>query len=180
MRGRRSLFILLVVGIAAVLFSSTSASGRVRQSTDSNAVIALAGAYTADVSFLGITNDKRLFSFDVVQHGNAGVVGQVEAHNPVTATDNQITVTCLIVHGNQAIVGGTITQSTNPALVGITVAFAVQDDPDQISFISTNLDQSITCDNVLAQNGVSTITDFLALARVAFQRAVVTIGAPEN
>lgn len=181
MRGKRSLLILLVAAAAAVLLASTSASGQTGRLSDASNVNAAAGAYTADVPpVLGITGKWR-FAFDVIQRGSS-VLGEYKIHNPISGIDSTVTLNCLIVRGNQGIAGGTVTESTDPNRIGFKVAFAFQDTPDQISFPLTNGSSppAITCDNLLSQSGVTSISDLLNLAAVPNQQAVVTIGAPQN
>ena len=179
MRGRQhTLLVLLGVGVASVLYFTTAASGHTGRSGDSNAEMAAAGSFTATVA--GLT-DQRRFAFDVIRRGSS-VLGEEQVHNPVLGADATISLDCLIVRGNQGIAGGTVTQTSDPSkfAIGWRVAFAFQDDPDRISFNSTDEDTppAITCDNLLSQNGVTSITDFLNFAGVPNQQAVVTIGVP--
>jgi hypothetical protein len=176
MKGRRSLFILLALGAVGVLFGSASASGQTGRISDANNVQAAAGSFSQDLRPLGV-NDRRLFAFDVIQRGS-GVVGQAQQHSPLTSSDSQLTVTCYVQHGNQALVGATVTQSTDPTRVGVTGVFAIQDDPDQVTFFINNNDSSFNCSNALALTGEPSITAYLAAFSVPGQTAVVTIGAP--
>jgi hypothetical protein len=117
---------------------------------------------------------KRIFSFEVQQLPDGSVSGRAATRSP-QGTVSQIALNCLILSGNQAIVGGTITNSTDPNRVGISGAFAIQDNPDRISFFLNNGDQSINCGNLLAMAGEADITSLLTDFGVPFQTGTITI-----
>ena len=80
-------------------------------------------------------------------------------------TVNQSNVTCLVREGNQAIVGGIITQSTNPSNLGIQFAFAIQDNPDisTLAFNGYDSPPANPCDDLISLSGLdlpSLILDF--------------------
>ena len=87
----------------------------------------------------------RTFSFTVVEKADGTVTGNVEVKNRSLDVRAHIEVDCLqLVGATRAIVGGTITQSSNPGLIGIgrMSVFGVEDNgegdaapPDRITTI---------------------------------------------
>jgi len=71
----------------------------------------------------------------------AGVVtGQAEFQHRDSGITNHVVINCLTVVGNTAWLGGTITISSDPTLVGVEIVWEVQDNgqgnaasPDQVS-----------------------------------------------
>jgi len=68
------------------------------------------------------------------------VIGQAEFVHRDAGITNHVVINCLTVVGNTAWLGGTITISSNPALVGLDVVWEVQDNgqgiaapPDKVS-----------------------------------------------
>jgi len=67
---------------------------------------------------------KRQFSFNAIDTaGDGTATGNAEVHNPAFAFDAHIKVSCLLVDGNRASVGGTVTKSNDPGLPPGTFAF---------------------------------------------------------
>jgi hypothetical protein len=74
--------------------------------------------------------ELRTFSSAVVENADGEVVGQVDVKNRALDVRAHIVVACLKFEGeNRAIVSGTITQSSNPALIvpGRIAVFGVED-----------------------------------------------------
>ena len=174
MGAKRKLLILLAAASAiAALTASTLASRSQASSGSHSAVSFAAGGYVAQVP--GFT-DVRRFAFNVIRLPDGTVVGDAFNHSPVQHRDIHVSLNCFAREGNQAIVGGIVTQSSDPAAIGLAGAFAIQDDLDAISFFLNNGPGGvppITCANLLEQAGEQTITGLLADFGVPFQQAVV-------
>ena len=71
----------------------------------------------------------RTFSFNAVERGDGMVTGQAQLVNRQTGSAAQVHVEidCLNVFGNLAIASGVVTQSFNPAGIGLVSTFAVED-----------------------------------------------------
>jgi hypothetical protein len=130
MRGRRSLFILLVVtaaGLAVGLAFATKAS----TTTGPNAQLASqdrvygGGTYQPNTMVA-----PRNFAIDAHASG-AAAYGDIEYATPSTIREEQIT--CLSVSGSKATIGGIITQATDPTLAGFWFMWVVQDNGSPIS-----------------------------------------------
>jgi hypothetical protein len=73
----------------------------------------------------------------------AGVVkGQAQFHHRDVGISNHVAINCLAVVGNNAWLGGTITESTDPMSVGLEIVWRVQDNgqgqaapPDMVSTV---------------------------------------------
>ena len=96
----------------------------------------------------------RTIAFSAQQSSDGTVTGQVTARS-FDGTVNQSNVTCLIREGNQAIVGGIITQSTNPSHVGVQGAFAIQDNPDvsTLAFNGYDSPPANPCEDLISLSG---------------------------
>ena len=86
-------------------------------------VLAAAAAGSSNPSAGGHGNlvsggELRTFSFTAVRHADGTVAGQVQVKNRALDVHAHISVDCLKFEpGNRAIASGTITQSSNPALI---------------------------------------------------------------
>jgi hypothetical protein len=122
---------------------------------DSGVTIAT-GSVTIVGSQIGLPNGtNRTFSFVVVQLPNGQITGQAQVIT-FGGIIGHMAIDCFSLSGNQAIIGGTVTSSSNPDVVGLTSAFAVQDNPDVITFLFTGPDT--TCENLLSEIGQADIT----------------------
>jgi hypothetical protein len=102
------------------------------------------GCFTGDTGLC--FPDKRSLAVDahVDGNGNGAAYGSLEYGSP-GKTDTLVRITCVNVNGNSAILGGIVTESWNPAFVGLAVIYYVVDNgsvdsatPDQAS--PANLD----------------------------------------
>ena len=131
-------------GLLAVLLLALMASP---VSAGSPVLTVATGSYT----LLGGHGANRTQSFTVQQASDGTVSGQVQL-NTFGGTIITGTVNCFTRDGNQAIVGGTFTKfSGNPAEVGTSFAFAIQDNPDISTFIYFDLPDPYSpgCDQLL-------------------------------
>lgn len=157
------LFVVLTATCALVAAGSGTAASDGATAVNERVVGPLsfaAGASTSPVP--GFTTPRRL-AFAAALLPNGSAIGHVFVTNPRVG-DSHASLNCFIRQGNQAILGGVITQSSDPAAVGLGVAFAVQDGPDAISFFLNNgpgFIPQLTCANLLEQTGEPTITSFL-------------------
>ena len=83
--------------------------------------------------------DSRAFSLDVLGDGRNFAFGEL-AYGVPRHLVYKMRVTCMVVAGNRAELGGWVTQSSNPAAVGLAMAYWVTDNgsidspiPDQAS-----------------------------------------------
>jgi hypothetical protein len=70
--------------------------------------------------------DARAFSLDVLGDGRNFAFGELAYGSP-RHTVTKLRVTCMVVAGNRAEVGGWVTESWNPAFVGLAMAYWVTD-----------------------------------------------------
>jgi hypothetical protein len=82
---------------------------------------------TAAVDEDGETVGKRQFSFTAVTHDDGTVTGQAQLRNPAYDFVAHIAITCLVVDGNMAHLGGTVTNTNDPNLAGQNAFFTVVD-----------------------------------------------------
>jgi hypothetical protein len=66
---------------------------------------------------------KRQFSFAATTKNDGTVNGNAEVHNPAYDFAAHIDLSCLLVDGNRASMGGTVTKSNDPGLGEGTFAF---------------------------------------------------------
>jgi len=109
------------VGSAAALATMTAIGPLAHGATDTQRPAALGHGYYTVTS--GSDTFKRQFSFNAVTQDDGTVTGNAEVHNPSFPFTAHIVVSCLKVSGNQADVGGTVTQSNDPGLPPGTSAF---------------------------------------------------------
>jgi hypothetical protein len=125
--GRRKLLGLLAVGAAAVAGALALVSFA-QSTTGPNAQLA-----NQDRAYGGGTytpSNTRNFAIDAHAVG-AAAYGNVEYATPATLREEE--VTCLTVSGNKAILGGVITEATDPTFVGLLWLWVVQDNGSPIS-----------------------------------------------
>ncbi|WP_437578337.1 hypothetical protein [Sorangium sp. So ce887] len=78
----------------------------------------------------------RVFAFTAVQREDGTVMGQVVLFSQASGARIHIEVTCIrVVDSNTVVVGGVVTQSTSPGLVGRQVVFAVSDGGEGIGSV---------------------------------------------
>ena len=82
----------------------------------------------------------RTFAFTAKSRGDGTAQGQFQIHNRSIPAKDHGTVTCLVVDGNQAWIGGVITHSTVPERIGLGRVWRVIDNgegsgspPDQVT-----------------------------------------------
>ena len=162
--------IVLILGCAAALVGVWAAPA----SAGSSGLTLATGSFT----LVGARDDEpgihRTFSFVVTQRPGGDITGQAQF---ITFAGDavHISLNCYTREGNQAIVGGTITSSTNPDLVGLGGAFAIQDNPDIISFVSLDEEVAVTCENLLEYQNEPDITGLLNDIGVAIEQGNVVI-----
>jgi hypothetical protein len=131
----------LIAAIAAVLAPSVGAG--------SSGVTVASGSFTLRQG--GGVN--RTFAFTVIQLPSGEVTGQAEINAFPTGLLAHISINCFQLVGNQAIIGGITTQSTDPEAVGVSRVFAIEDNPDLSTFVFANSaeQEPLTCANLLEQ-----------------------------
>ena len=114
--------LLVTIGAATLLAALVSARGPVQWSEDP--VHRASGGGT--VEYAGAIN-THVFTAQIDADGN--IKGQAEFQLRYIDTTIHAEVNCLAVVGNDAWIGGTITRSSNPAVVGLglDILFRVQD-----------------------------------------------------
>jgi hypothetical protein len=82
------------------------------------------------------------YGFNAQVDASGAVKGQAEFHHRDAGITDHVDINCLTVVGNDAWLGGTITSSDNPAVVGLEIVWRVQDNgegnaaaPDQTSTV---------------------------------------------
>ncbi len=103
----------------------------------------------------------RSFAFGVMQTFGGRVEGAAFVNNPNTGLTYELSLQCFMRQGNEAIIGGIVTAANNPAILGSSFIFGVEDDPDIITFTLTNGDVSLTCDNALTLTEEPTLDSFV-------------------
>ena len=69
----------------------------------------------------------RNFTWNAIKYADGSVKGVAENNNRLQDRRDHIEVTCLVVSGNHAWVGGTVTHSNNDANVGLVGVWYVED-----------------------------------------------------
>jgi hypothetical protein len=89
---------------------------------------------------LTVLGERRTFSFHALTKKNGTVTGSFTLQSRHSDTFIKASLNCLQVVGSNARLSGTVTHSNNPALVGLAVLFAAQDNgegandpPDELS-----------------------------------------------
>jgi hypothetical protein len=125
-----ALLVLLVMGAICTSMTDTSAV-----TFDSGPSASGHGAILLE------SGEMRQFSFNAVQHRDGTISGNAVIHNPGFDFRSHINITCLIVDGNRASLGGTVKSTNDPALDGDRAFFTVFDngepgkDNDTISLV---------------------------------------------
>jgi hypothetical protein len=134
---RRSLVTLAVVAaLAGGLFVPSAAAG-------SSGVTVASGSFT----LVGGNGENRTFAFTATEFPDGTVSGQAQLITFGGAVIHY-GIDCLSVFGNQAIVGGTVTEAP-PDIVGFSAAFAIQDNPDIATLVLNRPPGVLTCANYL-------------------------------
>lgn len=152
--------LLALTGLAAVVVLGLMAAN--------SAAAAPATIATGSFTFQRPDGSIRTEAFSAQQSADGTVTGQVNAGIKAGRNgsfSNHGNVTCLIRQGNQAVVGGIITQSTDPSQVGVQFAFVIQDNPDvsTLTFFGYDSPPANPCDDLISLSGEdipSLITDF--------------------
>jgi hypothetical protein len=102
----------------------------------------------------GSDGSNRTIAFSLTQSSEGTVTGQVTARS-FSGTVNHGSLNCLVREGNQAIVGGVITTSSDPSAVGTNFAFAIQDKPDvsTLVFFAFDSPRANPCEDLLPAAG---------------------------
>ena len=161
--------IILVFGFAAALVGLMTAP----VSAGSSGMTLATGSFT----LVGAPDEPgvhRTFSFVVVERPGGEIAGEAQW---ITFGGEavHIDLDCFIRVENQAIVGGTITSSTDPGLVGISAAFAIQDNPDIIGFVAFSDEVDVTCENLLELDNEPDISGELNDFGVSIEQGNVVI-----
>lgn len=160
--------IILALGCVAALLGILAAP----VSAGSSGVTLATGSFT----LVEEQGSHRTFSFVVVELPDGGIRG--EAQWITFAGDvAHINLNCVTLVGNQAIIGGTVTSSTNPDLIGASTAFAIQDNPDIISLLSFD-DVGVTCANLLDLYNEPDISGLFNEIGIPIQQGNVVIRQP--
>jgi hypothetical protein len=149
------------LALAFLLVASVSAG--------SSGVTVATGSFT----LVGDAGSHRTFSFAVVDRD--GQITGDAAFITFAGDAISIDINCFTVVGNQAIIGGTVRSSTNPDLVGVSVAFAIQDNPDAATFVVLDDAIDVTCANLLEYTGEANITGALNDFGVPIEQGNVVI-----
>jgi hypothetical protein len=152
----RKLLTLTGLAAAMVVLGLMTASSAAAASPET----IVSGAFTLH----GSDGSNRTIAFSAMESSDGTVTGQAQARS-FNGTVNHSNVTCLIREGNQAIVGGIITQSTNPSNVGVQFAIAIQENPDvsTLAFNGYDSPPANPCEDLILLSGEdlpSLITDF--------------------
>lgn len=164
MTTRQRLLIVLTAATALVSAGAGAAAGDRANTASDHSAGQLAFAAGASVSPVPGFTDPRRFAFAALRLPNGSVIGHASIHNPALG-DSQVSLNCFDRQGSQALVGGIVTRSSDPAQVGVSAAFAIQDGPDAISFFLNNGPGGVppvTCANLLEQTGAPTISALLS------------------
>jgi hypothetical protein len=134
---RRSLFTLAAIAaLAALLFVPSAIAG-------SSGVTVASGSFT----LLGSNGEHRTFAFTVTELSDGTVKGEAQLIT-FSGFAIHIAINCFTQVGNQAIIGGTVTESPQaPDRVGFSTAFAIQDNPDIATLVLTQPPGVLTCAN---------------------------------
>jgi len=140
----------------AVLAALTSALFAQPVGAGSSAVAS--GAFTLQLG--GGVN--RTFAFSVNQLPDGTITGMAEV-NTFFGGVNHYQINCFQVVGNEAVMGGIVTQSTFPGNIGLSSVWAVEDNPDMSTFVFTTFppDPPVTCANYLAITGEPDLASYI-------------------
>jgi hypothetical protein len=113
-----ALQVLLVVGMIVAGLGRTKSA----IAADGNPSASGQGSLTVD-------GELRTFAFSAVQQGVGPATGEAQVVNRSTGLVAHIKIVCLNIMGNQAFVGGFVTQSNLPSFTvpGDTAIFAAED-----------------------------------------------------
>ena len=147
-----------LLSLAALLAMVVLAVAALPASAGSSPLTVATGAFT----IVGGHGVNRTQAFTVQQSSDGTVSGQVQLISFSGAIVHG-DVSCFTREGNQAIVGGTFTKFTgNPAAVGTSFAFAIQDNPDVSTFIYFGFDPGTNpCENLVAFAGEPDLASLL-------------------
>jgi hypothetical protein len=139
---RSLLALAAVAALAAVLFVPSAAAG-------SSGVTVASGSFT----LVGSNGEHRTFAFTVTELSDRSVTGEAQLIT-FSGFAVHIAVNCFTLVGNQAIIGGTVTESPQfPGGVGFSSAFAIQDDPDIATAVLLRPPGVLTCANYVEVMG---------------------------
>lgn len=143
-------------------------TGRIRVFASACALLALlairtplmAAGNTASATGSGhfhIGDELRTFSFSAVKNAVGNARGEGELHNRAQDLALHLKINCLSIVGNTATVTGKISDSNNPALIGLDFYFKAADNgeganapPDEISLVFFFFGPGPTCSTNLA------------------------------
>jgi hypothetical protein len=158
MRGKLILLLLALLSVvAAVAASPSPAAGNVTQSATGSGQL----EFTTD----GVTA-LRTFAFEATKASDGSVTGEAQIDNRSVPGRLHIQIDCLNVVGNDAVMSGTITSSTEAGVpVGASSIFGVQDNgegagsaPDRITQQFAN--SGLVCTDITPSN-LGLFTHFL-------------------
>lgn len=112
-------------GIALVVAAAATLAGAAAHTVGAAASSPRDAARGAVANGSGDT--QRTFTFNVAAAPAGGVTGQAQVINRETGAVAHATLTCLVISGDIAYVGGTIDSSNRAGLIGAPMVFAVQD-----------------------------------------------------
>jgi hypothetical protein len=150
--------LMTLTGLAAVVVLGLMAAN-----TGAASLAAIAsGSVTILGPQVGAPNgDNRTFSFSANEASDGTVTGQM-ALRTFSGNIAHGNLTCMTIENNQAIIGGVYTKfSQDPTQVGVTFAFAIQDNPDMATFVNFPF-SSTPCQDFLPDLGYASIGAALA------------------
>jgi hypothetical protein len=105
---------------------------------------------------------NRTFAFSVNQLPDGTITGMAEV-NTFFGSVNHYQINCFQVVGNEAVMGGIVTQSNDPSNIGLSSVWAVEDNPDMSTFVWTFFppDPPVTCANYLGLFGEPDLASFI-------------------
>ena len=155
-----------LAGLALLAACAESPTAPLPNDIRPSLVVATAAGPSASGAGHITTCALRGFSFTAVTQTNGRVTGAAELDNRCLGVRYHVAVSCLVVVGNTAYMGGIITSASDPSFVGQNQVFAAQDNgeggnapPDLLSGSLSAFDPTITCDNPAFQLTPSLPTD---------------------
>ena len=130
--------VLLVAVLLATLMTRAAALTRFAPGGGPDATTGIA-ATAAGSAQTTVAGELRTFSFVATTGANGAATGMAQVNNRMVGEMFLLSVDCLKVVGNLAIVSGVITRHTDTHAIGLTGIFAVQDagegspSPDRIT-----------------------------------------------